>query len=77
MGLNRKRGCKVADNGLTLQVHSQANLAIGIIRFKDYQTSLADWNGLNDWSYTANGETVTIHNISVNPSLSDSLFEHT
>jgi outer membrane lipoprotein-sorting protein len=44
--------------------------------FKDYQNNLADWNGLNDWSYTVNGETVTIHNISVNPSLPDSLFEH-
>jgi outer membrane lipoprotein-sorting protein len=43
--------------------------------FKDYQTSLADWNGLNDYSYTVNGETVTIHSISVNPSLPDSLFE--
>jgi len=44
--------------------------------FKDYQTSLADWNGLGDWSYTVNGETITIHNISVNPSLPDSMFEH-
>ena len=44
--------------------------------FKGYQTSLADWNGLNDWSYTVNGQTVTIHNITVNPSLPDSLFEH-
>ncbi|HEX7483148.1 MAG TPA: hypothetical protein VF350_06755 [Candidatus Bathyarchaeia archaeon] len=44
--------------------------------FKGYQTSLADWNGLNDWTYTVNGETITIHNISVNPSLPDSLFEH-
>ena len=44
--------------------------------FKDYQTSLEDWNGLNDWSYTVGGETIRIHNISVNPSLPDSLFEH-
>jgi hypothetical protein len=44
--------------------------------FKDYQTSLADWNGLGDWSYTVGGETISIHNISVNPSLPDSLFEH-
>jgi len=44
--------------------------------FKDYQTSLADWNGIGNWSYTVNGETVSIHDISVNPSLPDSLFEH-
>jgi hypothetical protein len=45
--------------------------------FSGYQTSLEDWNGLNDWSYTVGGETIRIHDISVNPSLPDSLFEHT
>ena len=44
--------------------------------FKDYQDSLSDWNGLGDWSYTVGGETIRIHNISVNPSLPDSMFEH-
>ena len=44
--------------------------------FKSYQTSLADWNGLGDWSYTVNGETIRIHDIRVNPSLPDSMFEH-
>jgi hypothetical protein len=44
--------------------------------FKGYQNSLADWNGLGDWSYTVGGETIRIHSISVNPSLPDSLFEH-
>ena len=44
--------------------------------FKGYQNNLADWNGLGDWSYTVGGETISIHNISVNPSLPDSLFEH-
>lgn len=44
--------------------------------FKGYQNNLADWNGLGDWSYTVGGETIRIHNISVNPSLPDSLFEH-
>lgn len=44
--------------------------------FKDYQNNLADWSGLGDWSYTVNGETIRIHDISVNPSLPDSLFEH-
>jgi hypothetical protein len=44
--------------------------------FKSYQTSLADWNGLGDWSYTVGGETIRIHDIKVNPSLPDSMFEH-
>jgi hypothetical protein len=44
--------------------------------FRDYQNNLADWSGLGDWSYTVNGETIRIHDISVNPSLPDSLFEH-
>jgi len=44
--------------------------------FSEYQNSLADWNGLGDWTYTLGGETISIHDISVNPSLPDSLFEH-
>jgi len=44
--------------------------------FKGYQNSLADWNGLGDWSYTVGGETIRIHNIKVNPSLPNSMFEH-
>ncbi len=45
--------------------------------FKDYQNNLADWSGLGDWTYASpTGETVRIHDISVNPSLPDSLFEH-
>jgi hypothetical protein len=46
--------------------------------FTGYKDSLADWSGLGDWTYTSpTGETVRIHDISVNPSLPDSLFEHT
>jgi len=44
--------------------------------FRDYQNNLADWSGSGEWSYTVNGETIRIHDISVNPSLPDSLFEH-
>ena len=44
--------------------------------FTDYKNNLSDWSGLGDWSYTVGGETIRIHNISVNPSLPDSLFEH-
>src|SRR5665648_95064 len=32
--------------------------------FSDYQNSLADWNGLGDWTYTIGGETISIHDIS-------------
>lgn len=44
--------------------------------FTDYKNNLLDWSGLGDWSYTVGGETMRIHDISVNPSLPDSLFEH-
>jgi hypothetical protein len=44
--------------------------------FTDYKNNLSDWSGLGDWSYKVGGETIRIHNISVNPSLPDSLFEH-
>ena len=44
--------------------------------FSDYKNNLSDWTGLGDWSYTVGGETIRIHNIKVNPSLPDSMFEH-
>jgi hypothetical protein len=41
-----------------------------------YKNNLADWTGSGDWTYTASdGSTIRIHNISVNPSLADSLFQ--
>ena len=44
---------------------------------QDYQNTLIDWTGAGDWTYTTpNGDTVRIHNITINPSLADSLFEH-
>ena len=45
--------------------------------FLGYKNSLTDWSGLGDWTYTdPNGDTVRISNVSVNPSLPDSLFQH-
>ena len=45
--------------------------------WQGYQSSLLDWTGAGDWTYTTpNGDTVRIHDISINPSLADSLFEH-
>lgn len=45
--------------------------------WQGYQTSLLDWTGYGDWSYTTpNGDSVRIYDINVNPSLSDSLFQH-
>ena len=45
--------------------------------FTGYQNNLANWSGVGDWTYTSpNGDSVRIHDISVNPSLSDSLFQH-
>jgi hypothetical protein len=42
-----------------------------------YTDSLAAWAGSGDYSYSAEGSTVRIYDISVNPALEDSLFVHT
>lgn len=45
--------------------------------FLGYKNSLATWSGLGDWTYTdTSGDTIRISNVSVNPSLPDSLFQH-
>jgi hypothetical protein len=45
-------------------------------QWEGYQNNLAGWTG-GDHTYTApNGDTVRIYNITVNPSLADSLFQH-
>ncbi len=45
--------------------------------YSSYKTNLASWTGVGDYTYTgADGSSVRIHNISVNPSLPDSLFQH-
>jgi hypothetical protein len=45
--------------------------------FLGYKNSLTSWSGLGDWTYTDPiGDTVRISNVSVNPSLPDSLFQH-
>ena len=42
--------------------------------WQGYTDNLSSWTS-GDWTYTANGATVTISEITVNPSLADSLFE--
>jgi hypothetical protein len=42
--------------------------------WQGYVTALGAWNGIGDYSYSANGVTVQIYDISVNPNLPDSLF---
>jgi hypothetical protein len=45
--------------------------------FLGYKNSLTNWSGVGDWTYTdPNGDTVRISNVSVDPSLPDSLFQH-
>jgi hypothetical protein len=45
--------------------------------FTGYKNSLASWSGAGDYTYTdPNGDTIRIYSISVNPSLADSLFQH-
>jgi hypothetical protein len=45
--------------------------------FLGYKNSLTNWSGAGDWTYTdPNGDTVKITNVSVDPSLPDSMFQH-
>jgi flagellar basal body-associated protein FliL len=44
--------------------------------WQGYVNSLTAWNGSGDYSYTSQGSTVRIYDISVNPTLQDSLFVH-
>ncbi|MCW3983016.1 MAG: hypothetical protein NWE96_03370 [Candidatus Bathyarchaeota archaeon] len=45
--------------------------------WKGYTTSLASWAGTGDYTYTDGTTTVRIYDISINPTLDDSLFVHT
>jgi len=55
-----------------------ANSAIiGYTAFEGYKTQLAtNWSGSGDYDYTSGGDTFHIFDIIVNPSLADSLFQH-
>jgi hypothetical protein len=44
--------------------------------WQGYVAVLASWNGIGDYSYTSSAATVRIYDISVNPVLADSLFQH-
>jgi hypothetical protein len=44
--------------------------------WQGYVTSLSAWSGIGDYSYTQGNATVRIYEISVNPVLADSLFQH-
>ncbi len=46
--------------------------------WQGYETSLAEWAGTGEYTYTypGTGETLRIYNIAVNPELADSLFQH-
>jgi hypothetical protein len=45
--------------------------------FTGYKNNLANWPGYGDWTYNnPDGTTVRIYDITVNPSLADSLFSH-
>jgi hypothetical protein len=46
------------------------------LTLQDYTNNLSSWTGAGDWTYTdANGYTIRVYDITVNPSLADSLFE--
>jgi len=44
--------------------------------WEGYRTNLVDWAGVGDWTYTSpNEDAIRIYDITVNPSLADSLFQ--
>lgn len=44
--------------------------------WQGYRTNLLEWTGVDDWIYsTPNGDIVRIYDITLNPSLSDTLFQ--
>ncbi len=49
-----------------------------ISTFSELKGELSNWSGLGDYTYTdqSSGYNIRIYNIAVNPSLPDSLFEH-
>jgi hypothetical protein len=45
--------------------------------WQGYHDTLIDWTGVGDWTYTTpTGDSVRIYDITINPSLPDSLFQH-
>jgi hypothetical protein len=46
--------------------------------WQGYETSLAEWAGTGEYTYTypGSGDTLRIYNIAVNPELADSMFQH-
>jgi hypothetical protein len=50
---------------------------IGYTAFEEYKTQLAtNWSGSGDYDYTSGGDTFHIFDITVNPTVADSLFQH-
>jgi hypothetical protein len=41
-----------------------------------YKTALGSWSGTGDYQYTVEGNSYRVYDILVNPSLADSLFQH-
>ncbi len=45
--------------------------------WQGYVNALTAWTGIGDYTYTQGNATVRIYDISINPTLADSLFQHT
>ena len=60
--------------GKTFLLHTKHNSTIWNSLYQGYVTNLSTWTG-GDWTYTAEGATVRIYDISVNPSIPDSVFQ--
>jgi len=58
-----------------MSVAYEAQLSIWKPAWQNYVNSLSAWSGIGDYTYTQEGVTVRIHDITVNPSLPDSMFE--
>jgi hypothetical protein len=57
-----------------ISVAYQAQFGVWNGLYEGYVNNLTNWTG-GDWSYTVEGVTVRIHDIAVNPSIPDSVFQ--
>jgi hypothetical protein len=75
-GVQQKAWEYVGDEWNDLSDAFSAQLDMWDPTVQGYTDNLSSWTGVGDWTYTdADGTPVRIYDITVNPSLADSLFE--
>jgi len=75
LNTGQEKSWNSTNNGAWASSNFTADWAFWGTRWTNLVTNLKNWSGTGDYSYTSNGNAVTISCISVNPKLSDSLFQ--